>query len=202
VAQLPIGWILAALLASVYVLWAGGVAWVRSRGSILTVSNALVADTELDGFRLPVMNTGDQSMLANATLEWIEVDGHPDHAATTPLPLRWFPNADAPVLAWRERGNVDVVAVRDWGHANARLEFLGQGFIPHVLLHSAQANLRTIVFCVRLVVSGTRKHSVRVFTFVADAEHPLNLRPVRVNEREPGWRSALSRLRRFAPWAA
>jgi hypothetical protein len=184
-----VGWVALGLLALGYLLWTGGIAWVRSRGARLEVADALVTDTEFDLFRLPVRNSGDGVMIPTATLLWIEGDGGLDHEATLPLPMRWMhvvvPNS--PHLSWNQQGSVDLVKVAEIGKVTEKLVFTGQFFEAHVLLQPAQQRMKRVVFCARIDVPGTRQRAERVFTFERDHSHPLTLRPIRLKHLEPKW---------------
>lgn len=184
-----VGWVALGLLALGYLLWTGGIAWVRSRGPKLAVADLLVTDTEFDLFRLPVRNSGDGVMIPTATLLWIECDGSLDHEATLPLPMRWMhvvvPNS--PHLSWNQQGSVDLVRIAEIGKVTEKLIFTGQFFEAHVLLQPGQQNIRRVVFCVRIDVPGTRKRAERVFSFERDYAQPLTLRPIRLKHLEPKW---------------
>ena len=79
--QWTVGWLGAVAVAAIYALWAGGIAWVRSRGPRLRVGEMLIPDGETDMFRLSVENCGEGILEPRATLLWVERDGAPDHQA-------------------------------------------------------------------------------------------------------------------------
>ena len=176
-----------------YVL-AGLAFWSVIRGELrviladrigLDVDTNLTADGEMDLFRLRVRNAGDQ-VTPRAALMWIEADGHPDHAETTPVDLCWMhmrPGTQ-PEMSWDDVASVDVVYVTDRGRVTERLIFAGAGFQPHVSLRPLQAKYRDVAFCIRLAIPGTRKFYERAFTLEPDPVRPLGLRPVRLANRE------------------
>lgn len=180
-------------VALLYVL-AGLAFWSVIRGELrglledksrLDVATTLMADSEMNLFRLRVRNASDPTA-PRAALMWIEADGHPDHAETTPVDLCWMhlPPGARPEMAWDDVASVDVAYVADRGRVTEKLIFAGAGFQPHVLLRPVQAAYRDIAFCVRLSIPGTKKVYERAFTLVPDPALPLGLRPVRLADRE------------------
>src|SRR5262249_32461726 len=114
-----------------------------------------------------------------ATLLWIEADGHPDHAETTPVDLCWMhqPPGTPPEMCWDDVASADIAFVVARGRATERLVFARAAFQPHVLLRPSQEHYREIVFCIRVTVLGTKKSYERAFTLEPDAARPLGLRP-------------------------
>ena len=180
------GTVLAACLAIVYAIFTAGLAWVRSRGPVLEVGTTLIADTEMEMFRLQVRNSGEGVLVPKATLLWIERNGAPDHPSWMPLELRWthHPPRESPALSWNEAANVDICQFQQRGTWTEVVVFMGDMQVPHVALRPLQRDYSVVGFGVRVTIPGTRKFTERAFSLEPDQTSPLGFRPVRLTSRE------------------
>ncbi len=172
----PIGRVVVALAALIYVPWMGGLAWARSRGPRLWVDTQPIVDVQHSIFRLTVRNDGDHILEPNARLEWVKTADGAAYRGNAQLPatLEWT-HLDPPGQPKLSRGDswtvgLAYVGAPQVGALKGSFTFAIENYRG---LSSTEDDL---TFGVKVTAPGTRTQETRVFRIVSDPQAPLRWR--------------------------
>ena len=165
-----VGWVLFSVVAAVYVLWFGGITWVRTRGPHLWVDTEPIVDEQHNMFRLMVKNLGNGVLQPNASLEWAKTkDGSAYHGnAQLPGNLEWthLKEGTRPKLSWKDGATFAI----------AYINTVDPSVFAFAIEHYRLPANEDLTFCIKVTVPGTRQHQERIFSIRFDEQAPLKWR--------------------------
>jgi hypothetical protein len=179
--QWTLGWVLLVLFGVICVLWAGGVAWVRSRGAEFSLG-PIQEDVYWNAVRLPVKNSGNSQMEPPD----VEVVCVKDHLGTSigvfpvPFPL-WRQHQQSLPRRPIQPGNqeiFDLIHRREDGSVTFTHDIpTAAGNIAWIPIPITEGN---VFFCVRLTAPQARTKN-QWFSISRDPAAALMVRVVSVS---------------------
>jgi len=189
---LPLGAVILGLLSLIYLLVTGGMAWVRSIGPHLIISDELEFDPHYNTWRLRVTNKNPKPVAVIVEIDkiWSDREGKPINPAIFPLQLEWSDTKEMfkQELPYDRPKTVTVVALQ-LEQTSLRLYFRVWGAIYRhfcVFLDDVQK-----VYCELSIYCPDYPQSIkRRFVFERDVNDRLNFKATSI--READWKRMTS----------